>query len=158
MQLPDLFYAKNELLIQSQVNELLYTNDVSEQYGLRLTHATATMLVQERNRVLKNVGRIEFSTTLTERLIEQFCDSVFIQQDDYAAILVELQEIFYELKNETEDKIPDDELIIRLKDFYEHQCKGDLEFLRTKFLDELAREVRRENQIKEFYDGEGDDQ
>lgn len=156
MQLPDIFHFNNALSLQSQASELLQTNKESARYGLVLTSAGALALISERNQVLKNVGRIELESSLTQKIIHHFCDSAFIQQDDYVATLIELQEVFYEMKNETEDSISDDELLIFLKDFYEKKCDGDLEYLKGKYLDELVRTTRRQNQINDFHLDGGD--
>ncbi len=156
MQLPELFHSKNALFIQTQASALLESNTGSQKYGLSLKPEGALTLITERNRVLKNVGRIELEANSTLKIIQQFCDSSYIQQDDYVAILVELQEIFKEKKNETEDSIADDELLVLLKDYY-NKCDGDLELLKGKYLDELIRTTRRHNQVVDFDRMAGDE-
>lgn len=157
MQLTNIFNSKDGLSLQIQANELIQTNKESQKFGLTLTPQGALELLTERTQVLKNVGRIEFDHSLTQKIIYTFCDSAFIQQEDYVATLVDLQEVFYVMKNETEDSITDDELLVLLKDFYEKHCDGDIEYLKGKYLDELIRTTRRFNQIHDFQSEAGDE-
>lgn len=156
MQLPNIFIGSTALSLQSQVTELLETNNESQKYGLALQPQGALELLTERTLILKNVGRIELDSSLSLKLIHRFCDSAYIQQDAYLSTLIELQELFYELKNETEDRIADDDLLLLLKDFYENHCDGDLEYLRGKYLDALCRDTKRHNQIQDFFLEDGD--
>ena len=53
--------------------------------------------------------------------------------------LEELQEIFFFYKNESGDKLSDDELLECMKQQYEKVCHGDLEYLKTTCLAEIVR-------------------
>ncbi|PKM51673.1 MAG: hypothetical protein CVV02_05225 [Firmicutes bacterium HGW-Firmicutes-7] len=154
MQLPNIFNSKNALLLQSQVTQLLETNMESQKYGLILSPTGALELLEERNIALKNSGRLEFDSSLTLKIIHCFCNSPFIQQDDYETTLIEIQEIFYDMKNETEDSISDDDLLSLLKNFFDHECDGDIEYLKGKYLDILSRNTKRHNQTKDFFSEE----
>ena len=68
-------------------------------------------------------------TKAIDKLIKEFCDSPYINQENYAETLYELVEIFYEYKNETLDLITDDELIKFMKKSFDEIAQGDLEYL-----------------------------
>ncbi|MNI61826.1 hypothetical protein D3C73_1171150 [compost metagenome] len=102
-----------------------------------------------RNQVLYSYGRVELSIEVTKELIEAFSSSSFIQQENYADTLNELHEIFYALKNDTEDRISDMKLLHRMKRMFEEDCEGSLDLLRGR-MEEYAEGVRRGLQEKEF--------
>ncbi len=102
----------------SQIQEIVALNEKTRAYGLTLSSHEAMQLIEVRNQLLKGHGRIEMGTETMKKLIDSFYMSPFIQQDDYMLTLMELQEVFYYMKNETEDQISDDELIEVIKDFF----------------------------------------
>ncbi|MGI5839226.1 MAG: DUF6323 family protein [bacterium] len=115
-----------------QIKEITATNAVSARHGLALTAAQAAEILDERSRILREHGRVDIGTRVTQRLILSFSPSPFVRQEEYPALLHDLHEIFYYLKNETEDTLGDDELITRLKEAYENECRGDIELLKGK--------------------------
>lgn len=116
----NIFGSLSVALKERQVQEILGMNKVSEKFGLALNRTEAEEIIEERNRALRSYGRVELSLEVTVKLAQSFCSSPFIRQEDYAAVLKDLQEIFYYLKNETEDAIGDDELISVMKDFFDN--------------------------------------
>lgn len=89
------------------------------------------MLIEKRFEALQNMGRI-FVESILHRLLIKFCNSPYIDQKDYAETIQELQEIFYYFKNESPDTLSGDELIHFMKNSFDSECKGSLEFLRGK--------------------------
>ena len=75
-------------------------------------------------------------------MIEEFCDSDFIDQNNYVDTLIRLQEIFYLYKNEMQDEITDDELIQFMREQFETVCYGDLDYLEGTCLDIFAQAIR----------------
>lgn len=124
------------------VNELLKTNDASIEYGLRLTQKEAIALIQSKNEILRSYGRVEIGAGIVGKLAEKFCDSAYLQQDDYVSSLCDLIEIFYYIKNESLDQISDDELIDLMKNYYENTCRGSLDLLMGRELELVARNIR----------------
>ncbi len=90
---------------QNQLAKVLETNRVTERFGLVLSGQEAEMIVEERGNALRAQRRVEFGAGIIPEIIYEFCDSDFIDQSDYAATLIRLQEIFYLYKNEMEDEI-----------------------------------------------------
>ena len=85
--------------------------------------------IQRLQILLKETGRIEFREGIIDRIIKEFCDSPYINQDNYALALYELVEIFYEYKNEIMDLVTDEELITFMKKSFDGICEGDIEYL-----------------------------
>ena len=127
---------------QNQVLEVLETNQYTEKYGLTLNEEEAQMIVAERRNTLKEQKRVEFGESILPRLIYEFCDSYYINQDNYAETMVRLQEIFFLYKNEMLDELTDNELIHFMKEQFETVCYGDLDYLEGTFLDVFSHAVR----------------
>lgn len=142
MNLPNIFNFEQTMLSEVYINELLQTNEETKKYGLELTLEDSLQIINTRNKVLKNYGRIELSFEVTKKLIEGFASSAFINDKNYVEILNELQETFYYLKNETEDKLGDDILIELMKDLFENSCEGSIELLNSN-LEGVSRNFRK---------------
>ncbi|HWP50321.1 MAG TPA: DUF6323 family protein [Clostridia bacterium] len=122
--------------------ELRDCNHLTGQYGLSLSDAQITSLVTQRFETLQNTGRIEFGTGVLKKLIEAFCDSVYITQENYEETLSTLQELFYYYKNESLDTLSDDELIEFMHSNFEGPCQGALDYLSDTSLEGLCRNAR----------------
>lgn len=109
--------------------ELQKCNQISEKFGLSLSEEQMQLVIQNRFEVLKSTGRIEFGTGVVEKLVYEFCDSPYIEQEEYADVLMELQELFYLLKKETLEQLTDDELISAMGLVFD-ASGGSLEHLR----------------------------
>ena len=147
---PIIFDSMNKVLEEIQINEILEINEESKKYGLILTAEEVKEIMEVRNRVLKSCGRVELGIEVTKKFIQKFSTSSFINQEEYMFALNELHEVFYYMKNETEDRIGDDELIDIIKNFFDNFCRGSLELLKGRELETFARNFRRENQITDY--------
>ena len=127
---------------KNQLAKVLETNEMTARYGLVLTQQDAELLAAERSRVLKRERRVEFGPGILPKVIEQFCDSDFIDQNNYVDTLLRLQEIFYLYKNEMQDEISDEELLHFMKEQFEQVCFGDLGYLEGTCLQIFAEAVR----------------
>jgi len=132
------------------LGEVLNTNLESQKYGLILNAVEAQELIETRNRVIRSHGRVELSIGVVNSIVSTFCSSSYINQDDYAATLNELLDIFYYMKNETEDTIGDDELLGIMKDYFNNSCRGSLELLKNREMTGYADKLRRQNQAREY--------
>lgn len=137
--------------LEAQCNKLLETNQESQKYGLILTEDAAKEIVQVRNETLRYCGRVELAINPVLRLIENFCTSSFINQDEYQSTINELQEMFYYLKNETEDEIRDNELIDMMREYFD-EFEGSLDLLWEK-MDTYSRNSRSINQWMHYFKG-----
>ncbi|MED5017378.1 DUF6323 family protein [Paenibacillus chibensis] len=140
-------------------SELLELNEKTREHGLILTPVDIEQMLVVRSQVLHMYGRVELGIEVSKRLIEVFSASSFIQQETYADTLNELHEVFYYLRNETEDMIGDMKLIDKMMALFEEECEGSLELLKSK-LEEYAgafrRELSRTESSQEGEDGEWD--
>lgn len=127
---------------KNQLAKVMETNEMSARYGLVLTEQEAELLVSERTQTLRAERRVEFGPGILPRVIEEFCDSDFIDQNNYVDTLIRLQEIFYLYKNEMHDEISDEELLHFMKEQFEEVCFGDLGYLEGTCLRIFAEAVR----------------
>lgn len=128
---------------KDQVNALMKTNQVTNRFGLALSEEETRLLIGQKQDVLRQQQRVEFGGGVLEKLIFAFCDSNYIRQDDYAGTLGRLLEIFYLYKNESLDELTDDELIDYMRQAFEGECYGSLEYLEETCLEDFVRKIRR---------------
>jgi hypothetical protein len=122
---------------------LVDCNQYTERFGIRLSEQDALKLLDCRKRSLKEQERIEFGEGILPKLIFTFCDSPYVYQDNYVDTMEALQEIFYLYKNESLDELSDDELLSYMKEYFDNDCQGSLEYLEETYLDEFSRSIRR---------------
>lgn len=127
---------------QNQLGKVLETNQTTKQFGLALSERDAKLILEERKKTLQEQRRIEFSEGIVPKIIYEFCDSDFIDQNNYADTIIRLQEIFYLFKNEMNDEITDDELLHLMKEQFELLCFGDLDYLESTCLANFAQAIR----------------
>lgn len=127
---------------ETEIQALVSINEKTVHYGLTLSYEDARELVALRNDSLKSTQRVEFGDGILKSLIYQFCDSQYITQDNYMEIITELQDIFYQFKNEAEDNLNDDELITFMREQFEEICMGDTNYLASTCLEKFAEAVR----------------
>ena len=130
------------VISQNQVGKVLETNQYTQKYGLTLSEEEARIIVAERKNTLKEQKRVEFGESILPRLIYEFCDSDYIDQNNYVETMIRLQEIFFLYKNEMLDELTDNELIHFMKEQFETVCYGDLDYLEETCLDVFAQAVR----------------
>ena len=117
-------------------------NDAASQYGLRLSDAQIAALAAARGEALARTGRVELGEGILPKLAYAFMDSPYIQRGDYAETLGALQELFYQLKNECEDGLTDDELVEAMQTIYNRKAHGSLEYLENLSVEHLYRALR----------------
>lgn len=143
-----------ELQKQQTLLQIRECNDYSKRFGLTLSDAEIMCLMDYRISTLKGLGRVEFTNDVIKKLIFEFCDSAYIQADNYLETLQDLLEIFYYFKNESLEELSDDELIQVMKQYFETECEGSVEYLQETILEDISRNVRYGNGIRRDY---GDD-
>lgn len=139
--------ADNMLLPMQQeliaaYQEVRECNAYSENFGLVLSESEITELVSCRAEALRASGRIEFGGGILPKLIQAFCDSPYIDQDNYADTIAELQEAFYYFKTEAMDRFSDEELIEFMVKVFNGRAQGSAEYLSGTSLEALARYAR----------------
>lgn len=139
--------ADNMLLPMQQkliaaYQEVRKCNEYSENFGLVLSESEIAELVSCRAEALRASGRIEFGGGILPKLILAFCDSPYINQDNYADTIAELQEAFYWFKTEAMDRFSDEELIEFMVRVFNGRAQGSAEYLSGTSLEALARYAR----------------
>ncbi|MDF2483837.1 MAG: hypothetical protein K0R46_5 [Herbinix sp.] len=145
------------LMNQQTVTIIRDCNDYTSRFGLKLSEQEILELVENRKMVLEETGRIEFGGGIIQKLIMEFADSVYVNQQDYVEILNELQECFYYFKKESLEEISDDELIGLMKLYYDEVCHGSIEFLRSSMLENYCRDIRYRTKDYQKVNGYEDD-
>ena len=126
----------------SQLATVMETNQYTEQFGLTLSEQDAQLILDNRKAALRTQQRIEFGEGIVPKIIREFCDSPYIDQNTFAETIIRLQEIFYQYKNEMNDEITDDELLHLMREQYDELCFGDLEYLESTCLENFSQAVR----------------
>ena len=127
---------------KQEMQKIVACNEQTKRFGLILSEEEAKELLVCRKNSLIDSQRVEFGESILSKLIFAFCDSQFINQDNYFDVLSELQEIFYVYKNESQDEMTDDELIGFMRKQFEEICYGDIEYLKGTCLERFARAIR----------------
>lgn len=127
---------------KQELNALLETNSKSEHFGLTLTREEAEELLICRDNSLKKYQRVEFGSGILESLIFAFCDSPYIDQNNFLETMKRLQDIFYEFKKESGERLTDEELIHFMKEQFDTVCYGSTQYLESTCLERFSRAVR----------------
>ncbi len=127
---------------ENEIQSILKKNDDTEKFGLVLSREDAEILAIGHQDSLREQRRVEFGQGVIEKIIFYFCDSSYLNQESYRDSLLELQEIFYLYKNETEDELTDEELLELMRDLFDTICFGSLEYLAETCLERFAQAVR----------------
>ena len=135
----DIIRNHNQLAIENVKQEIRSCNEFSKKFGLVLSEEEINELVQCRSDALKSSGRVEFGGGILPKLIYAFCDSPYIQQDNYEVILAELQEVSYYFKSESLDLYTDDELIEFMVSVFNGRAQGSAEYLIGTSLESLCK-------------------
>lgn len=94
-----------------------------------ITEETALSLIEHKNDILKQTGRIELSFSALNLIVKTFINSAYIDQHSFKETIYVITEIFYTLKNDTDDMVNDKTLIKLLFDLFENSCKGEIELM-----------------------------
>ena len=116
----------------------------AERFGLRLSPEARARLGEERRQALRESRRLELGEGILPALMLAFCDSPYVEPQNWEETLAELQALFYHWKNETRDTLPDGELISAMVRLYDG-CGGSLRGLAMAERETIlraAREVR----------------
>ena len=126
------YWKEGIILVINQLEKVVKCNEVTEKFGLKLSNSQAIELLEYRQEILAIEQRVEFNEGILNQLIFVFCDSPFIIQENYVETIEGIQEIFYNFKNQYEDRVSDDELLDFMKNYFDGECQGSLDYLEEK--------------------------
>lgn len=133
-----------QMQLAAAIHELQSCNQVTERYGLSLSVQDVQTLVAGRLEALETADRVEFGGGIAHSLVLGFCSSPYVSQHTFVQTVLELQDLFYQFKNDSLEQITDDELIETMRSLYDEVAHGDLERLSEALFDGLGRYVREE--------------
>lgn len=122
--------------------ELQSCNARTAPYQLALSEEQILSLLASRRESIRRSDRVEFGESALVRLIDAFCDSPYLLQENYEETLSELQECFYYFKNESAEAVSDDELIAYMRQVFDGEAAGSMEYLSDITLAELCTKAR----------------
>lgn len=131
-----------QMQLSAAKEEIRCCQELNRFYGLTLSEADITELVELRGEALRNTGRVEFGGGVLPKLIRAFCKSPYIDSYNYATTLGDLQDAFYYFKNESHDLFSDDDLIEFMEKVFNGQAHGSTDVLITISLEQLCRWAR----------------
>lgn len=138
-KLLELMFAEQQ---KQEVKHILDCNQATGQYGLALSEEDAALLLTGRTASLREHRRFEFSDSILSSLVFTFCDSPYLNQDNYRDTLIELQELFFIFRNECMDLLTDGELLTFMKEQFDGVCFGSLEYLSGTCFERFSKAVR----------------
>lgn len=137
------FHILDNSMNKAAVSAVINCNRVSSVFGLTLTSEQAAELIETRSKALKTAGRLEFGGGIIEKLIFEFCDSMYIQQSEYADIMNYLVELFYTFKSASGDRLNDEELIRFMREAYD-RSEGSFELVEGREFEGLLESLKGE--------------
>jgi hypothetical protein len=131
-----------QMRLAKAVSELESCSREIERYGLSLTTQDIQSLVAGRLESLELSDRVEFGGGVVGQIVMAFAGSPFVSQENFVPTVLELQELFYDFKNESLEQIPDDDLIAKMRSLFDDPAAGDLAYLEDALFEGLARHIR----------------
>ena len=99
--------------------ELITLNKHTERYGIVLSEKDCAEIAECRSELLIENERIEVGSGAVKRIIEEFCDSGYVDPKTFKDTVQGLLECFYTIKTETDDKVDDEAVLEFLKYAFE---------------------------------------
>lgn len=127
---------------KKELAKVLVVNEKTAPFGLTLSEEEAKVLLADRKNSLMEKKRVEFGEGILTQLIETFCDSPYLYQDNYVETIGRLLDIFYEYKNESMDALTDEELLSFMQEAFNGECQGSVDYLEETILEKIARDIR----------------
>lgn len=119
----------NWMTLRPSEPDLVQLNARTQPYGLSLSRSDIRYLIQAQLSALAATGRIEFESGTLSTLADAFCSSPYLSQRSWCDALCELTELFYYIKERTEDRVSDELLIQRMRALFDHPCEGSVQKL-----------------------------
>jgi hypothetical protein len=131
-----------QIQLRAAAHELESCNRATQRYGITLSQQDIQALVVGRLDALRETERVEFGGGVAKDLVLAFSSSAYVSQHTFVETVLELQDLFYDFKNESLEQIPDDELIKTMRALFDDTAGGSLERLSEALFDRMGRHVR----------------
>jgi len=139
------------------LGELDECNARSARFGLTLSKRAMAELAEKRKQTLLDHGRVELGESAITAIIDGFCDSPFLLQEEYETTLLELVDAFYNFKNACGEQLTDGELIAAMRERYD-AFDGAVDAVLGTTLEALCRARRLGQEDEEWQEEELDDE
>ena len=124
------------------IEKLVDLNAKANNYGLVITESVAREIAVYRNNALIENERVEMKSDAIARLTSAFLETRYIEQQDFAATIGEIINLFYLIKTETENTISDDDLISEMLKVFDNTCFGVIEIMWNKGTEKILRKYK----------------
>jgi hypothetical protein len=124
---------------QKFIERLIELNGKAADYGLTITESAAREIALSRSAALAENERFEVKSDAVTRLVSAFLETRYIDQEDLAATAGELINLFYHIKNETDNSVSDDDLISEMLEVFVETCFGSMEAMRGRGVEKILR-------------------
>ena len=106
-------------------NQIMCLNDRIAEHGIVLSQNDCKDIAEFRHETLIESERVEIGMGILERIITEFSESGYVDQKNFRQVVEDLLECFYIIKNETEEKASDDQVMEFLHYLFEVAVGGD---------------------------------
>jgi hypothetical protein len=137
--------------LQPITESILSLNEITGRFGLVLSEKDARELSETRNKAVSENERIEIGTGAVPAIVEKFCRSRYVNNENFTYVLNEVTYLFYYIKTETDDRISDSELIDELFKRFELQCRGSIDVLENREVGRIIRKINSGDKYFEWY-------
>lgn len=96
---------------KQELDNILRCNNITNKNNLNLTYNEALKLIENKNKLLKDLGKIEINISTTQNIIYKFYDSMYIDKENYFEMISSLVEIFYFYQLELSSFLSDEEIL-----------------------------------------------
>lgn len=125
---------------QENINNLVSMNEITKDKNLVLSLKEIIMLIENKNNILKDIGRVEIGKSIIDDIIYAFYDSSYIDSDNYFETINELINIFYMYQDKFSNYLVDEEIILYLRVCFD-EVGGSLELLSSFSFDKLNTKI-----------------
>lgn len=156
----ELFNSKGLVAFRNKIvtGQLMELNKEIEENGIVLSEADCKDIAEFRHDVLVETERVDVGLGIVGRIIKEFSDSGYVDQQNFRQVVEDLLECFYTVKNETEDKATDDQVMEFLHYLFEVAVGGDTSRLyEAEAMDAFVSQMRGDLRFKEYEDTADDD-
>ena len=151
----ELFNSKGLVAARNKVisGQLMALNKDIEENGIVLSESDCKDIAEFRHDVLMETERIDVGLGIVGRIVKEFSDSGYVDQQNFRQVVEDLLECFYTVKNETEDKATDDQVMEFLHYLFEVAVGGDTSRLyEAEAMDAFVSQMRGDLRFKEYED------
>ena len=130
-----------EIAKLSTLNKLLLKN------SLILKPNDIERLIITKNTILHDLNRVEINNNLLYKIINEFCTSPFLEQDNFITVVEEITELVYLFEAKISNVLTDDEIIHYLKSEYE-KYEGCLDLVLDFSLNDIINKIGVDNKYE----------